>query len=248
MSGLLSQFTPPSPPGSVTVSPFSMPESLFLPCKWVHRYHFSRFRVHVLINNICFSFSDLTVLTNPQGNCFRFHLCCVKNKCFPLFFDGKVAKAWTTVFKGAGWGRKHPTHRLNTRFRKGQGLWNGASLTEEPTSPSRKEDISANSCLSQAHEPRSLHPHSGAYSFIFPVPDYSVPVSDGFFWPFCSDLLTWHQWKGKTKQTSIYCGKKSWVFTNVESPGPLPVLESSTGFRGRQAPKPSMLMWVFTTL
>ena len=93
MSGLPSQFVPPSPPRSVSASPFSMPESLFLPCTWVHQYRFSRFHVHVLINNICCSFPDLTVLTNPQGSCFRFQLCCVRNKCFPLFFDGKVVKA-----------------------------------------------------------------------------------------------------------------------------------------------------------
>ena len=134
----------------------------------------------MLINNICFSFSDLTVLTNPQGNFFRFHLCCVRNKCFPLFFDGKWRRLEPQCSKGQA-GGEAPTHVLNTRFRKGEGLWNRASHTEEPTSPSRKEDISAKACLSQAHEPRSLHPHPGAYSFIFPVPDYLVPVSDDFF-------------------------------------------------------------------
>ena len=32
---------------------------LFLPCKQVHQYCFSRFHIYVLIYNICFSFSDL---------------------------------------------------------------------------------------------------------------------------------------------------------------------------------------------
>lgn len=38
--GLPSQFAPPSAPRSVSASPFSMPESLFLPCTWVHQYRF----------------------------------------------------------------------------------------------------------------------------------------------------------------------------------------------------------------
>ena len=33
--------------------------SLFLPCKPVHLYHFSRFYIYVLIHDICFSLSDL---------------------------------------------------------------------------------------------------------------------------------------------------------------------------------------------
>ena len=37
----------PSPP--VSVSLFSMSASLFLPCKQVHRHHFSRFHIHALI-------------------------------------------------------------------------------------------------------------------------------------------------------------------------------------------------------
>ena len=105
-----------------------------------------------------------------------------------------------------------PAHRLHKRFRKGQGLWNGASHTEEPTSPSRKDDIFAKACLSQAHEPRSLDPHPGGHIHSFFLSLTPRSVSDGFFWTFCLDLLTWHQLKGKTKQTSIYCGKKSWVF------------------------------------
>ena len=37
---------------------FSISESLFLPCKYDHQYHFSRFHIYVLIY-ICFSLSDL---------------------------------------------------------------------------------------------------------------------------------------------------------------------------------------------
>ena len=32
--------------------------SLFLPCIWVHLYHFSRFHIYVAIYYICFSLSD----------------------------------------------------------------------------------------------------------------------------------------------------------------------------------------------
>ena len=37
----------------------SMSEFLFLLCKWVYQYHFSRFHVYALICNVCFSLSAL---------------------------------------------------------------------------------------------------------------------------------------------------------------------------------------------
>ena len=43
----------------MSTSLFSMSASLFLPCKQVHLYHFSRFHIYVLIYSICFSLSDL---------------------------------------------------------------------------------------------------------------------------------------------------------------------------------------------
>ena len=54
MSVLISQFNPLVPKRL-----FSMSASLFLPCKQIHLYHFSRFHLHVLICAICFSLSDL---------------------------------------------------------------------------------------------------------------------------------------------------------------------------------------------
>ena len=42
-----------------TTSFFSTSASLFLPCKQVLQYHFSRFHVYALLYNICFSLSDL---------------------------------------------------------------------------------------------------------------------------------------------------------------------------------------------
>ena len=44
-----SQFVPPSPFPVEFTSPFSASVSPFLPHKWVHQYHFSRFHVYVLI-------------------------------------------------------------------------------------------------------------------------------------------------------------------------------------------------------
>ena len=44
---------------SVSRSWFFMSVSLFLPCKWVCQYHFSSFHTYALIDDICFSLSDL---------------------------------------------------------------------------------------------------------------------------------------------------------------------------------------------
>ena len=49
--------TPLSPLMSIRL--FSTSVSLYLPCKPVHLYHFSRFYIYVLIYDICFSLSDL---------------------------------------------------------------------------------------------------------------------------------------------------------------------------------------------
>ena len=52
---LLSQFIPPSPAPAVSVSLFSVSESLFLSCRCVHQYQFSRFHIYALIHDSCFS-------------------------------------------------------------------------------------------------------------------------------------------------------------------------------------------------
>ena len=63
MSIPVSQFIPPPPPCHfpplVSIHLFSTFVSLFLPCKLVYLYHFSRFHMYVLIYDICFSLSDL---------------------------------------------------------------------------------------------------------------------------------------------------------------------------------------------
>ena len=63
MSVAISQFIPSSPPCHfpplVSIHLFSTSVSLFLPCKPVHLYHFSRFHIYALIYDICFSLSDL---------------------------------------------------------------------------------------------------------------------------------------------------------------------------------------------
>ena len=43
----------------VSIRLFSTSVSLFLPCKLVHLYHFSRFHIYALMYDICFSLSDL---------------------------------------------------------------------------------------------------------------------------------------------------------------------------------------------
>ena len=54
---------PPHPPrhfpSLVSIHFFSTSLLLFLPCKLVHLYHFSRFHIYALIYDICFSLSDL---------------------------------------------------------------------------------------------------------------------------------------------------------------------------------------------
>ena len=46
-------------PPLVSIRLFSTSASLFLPCKPVPLYHFSRFHIYALIYDICFSLSDL---------------------------------------------------------------------------------------------------------------------------------------------------------------------------------------------
>ena len=55
VSMLLSQFIPPSPSPTVSISLFSMSVSPLPPCELVHWHHLSRFHMHALVNeaNIC---------------------------------------------------------------------------------------------------------------------------------------------------------------------------------------------------
>ena len=60
MSIPISQFIPvPRFPPLVYILLFSTSVSLFLPCKLVHLYHYSRFHIYTLIYDICFFLSDL---------------------------------------------------------------------------------------------------------------------------------------------------------------------------------------------
>ena len=49
-----------------------MSASLFLPCKQVYQYYFSRFHIYALIYDICFSGSRLIDLTGTDSNLFLF--------------------------------------------------------------------------------------------------------------------------------------------------------------------------------
>ena len=61
---LLSQFVHPLLLPTMSRSPFSTSESLFLPCNQAHQYHFSRFPVYALIYDICFLFLTYFTLYN----------------------------------------------------------------------------------------------------------------------------------------------------------------------------------------
>ena len=66
MSIPISQFIPPPPAcfhPLVSICLFSTSVSLFLPCKLVHMYHFSRFHVYALIYDICFLFLTSLCMT-----------------------------------------------------------------------------------------------------------------------------------------------------------------------------------------
>ena len=65
MSVPIPQFIPRylSPP--VSTYPFSTSASLFLPCKYVHVYHFSRCHLYALLYNVCFPLSDLLRSVSP---------------------------------------------------------------------------------------------------------------------------------------------------------------------------------------
>ena len=59
MPTLHSQSSRPSPCPAVSTCLLSTSASLFLPSKWVHRYHFPRFCIYVFKYGVCFSLSDL---------------------------------------------------------------------------------------------------------------------------------------------------------------------------------------------
>ena len=58
-SMLLSQGVPTLFPFPMAMCTSSTSASLFLPCKQAQMYHLSRFHIHALINDICFSLFDL---------------------------------------------------------------------------------------------------------------------------------------------------------------------------------------------
>ena len=66
MSIPIPQFIPHHLPHRRSTRPFSTSVSLFLPCKWVHLYHFSRFHIYALIYNICFSLTYFTLYDRLQ--------------------------------------------------------------------------------------------------------------------------------------------------------------------------------------
>ena len=74
-----------------------------------------------------------------------FHLCCVRNKCSPLFSDGREVKTW------AGRGGDIPSIGCSSGMARACGI-EPRTLKHLPT-PSRKKEILAKACASQAKEP-----------------------------------------------------------------------------------------------
>ena len=66
ISTLLSQFVQPSPSPAVSTSLFSMSAFLLLLYKQFHQYNFSRFHIHALIYDICFSLTYFALYSRIQ--------------------------------------------------------------------------------------------------------------------------------------------------------------------------------------
>ena len=118
MSIPIAQFsTPPSPPHRsfsplVSICLFSTSVSQLLPCKPAHLHHFSRFHIHALIYDICFSLSDLLhsvrqtlgLSSSLQKTEFHFflwlsntplYICATSSLSIHLMTDTQVAsKSW----------------------------------------------------------------------------------------------------------------------------------------------------------
>ena len=82
MSIPISQFIPPPPPPPprhfpplVSIHLFSTSVSLFLPCKPVHLYHFSRFHIYALVYDI----THLLIVLNIFSFSVKGNLCSVIN-------------------------------------------------------------------------------------------------------------------------------------------------------------------------
>ena len=109
MSTLLSQFIPPSPCLTVSMSLFSISASPSFPCKQVHQYHFSRFHIYALICDIFFSYSDsksLSLIHSIVVTFFFLFVSSSQSQSFCLFqtlifssgLPEKVSCFWSWLF------------------------------------------------------------------------------------------------------------------------------------------------------
>ena len=94
VSMLVSRFIPPSSSPTVSKVCSLCLHLYFLPCKYVHFYHFSRFHKYALIHNICFSFW----LTSLCITGSRFiHLTRPDFKVFLLWLSNIISHIHTTA-------------------------------------------------------------------------------------------------------------------------------------------------------
>ena len=94
VSMLLSRFIPPSSSPTVSKVCSLCLHLYFLPCKYVHLYHFSRFHKYALKHNICFSFW-LTSLCIT--GCRFSHLSRPDLKVFLLWLSNIISHIRTTA-------------------------------------------------------------------------------------------------------------------------------------------------------
>ena len=101
-----------SPTPTASIHPFPTSAVLFLPCKWIHLYHFSGFHVHAL-TYIWFSLSDFTLYDRsslPKGQfCFTVSKSQIKKKKNPNTYIGFFTSQEDYQFKTSGFQRPNPS-------------------------------------------------------------------------------------------------------------------------------------------
>ena len=121
MSILISQFIPPSPYPTVSTCPFSMSTSLFLLCKEVRLYQFSRFHIYIKKPHRIFGYlhkiTQRASARNGSRNAFRL---------FSPVLDMRCARGWPCLeFQQQETSRQEPgaAIALLIRWQRSLNLW-----------------------------------------------------------------------------------------------------------------------------